>query len=208
MGYRASEPVGVADNPIGHEPSVRAACNPNTASINLRIFFEYQIGELHQVLIVDGTVFAPYIGKFIPSSVAASRIAEEHKIAFVCPKLHFMIKDFTIYRLRPAVYIKNPGVALAFIVIGRLQDKAFQRYAVIFKLQPFRPDDDFVLHCFFIEIRFLNFDSILTGIYFLKLRSAQSYEHYVSVAYVKTVHRAVVFRQLLYLPIQGKLFNE
>ncbi len=112
LGGGAGKAVGVSDDPVGHKTAVGAACDGHALFINLRIAFQYSVGEVHEILIINLAVFSPDIRKSVVSAVAAFGIAEENKIAPVCPDLHFVVKHRAVGGLGTAVDVQNGGIGL------------------------------------------------------------------------------------------------
>ena len=131
LGGHRGKAVGVADHPVGHKAAVAAAGHADSGRVDLRIFCQHHVGELHQVVVVQHAVArATDVGKFVALAVAAARVTEKDKVALVGPKLHLVEKDFAVDRLRPAVDIQNGRIGLVRVVVHRLDDPAIDLDAV------------------------------------------------------------------------------
>ena len=93
--------------------------------IHLGIPGQHCVGKVHQVGIVRLAVVAPDVGKGIAPAVGAHGVAVEYKVPQVCPVLHFVVEHRAINRLRPAVNVQNPRVALVGIKVFGQQHPAF-----------------------------------------------------------------------------------
>src|SRR5690554_3051638 len=111
--------MGVSNNPVGHETTIGPSCNANSIGINVGVLLEHQVSELHDVIIIDGTVLSSNIGKLVTFSVTAARIAEEDEIALVGPILHFMKKDGAKYGLWTSMNVQDGWVLLPRHVVHR-----------------------------------------------------------------------------------------
>ena len=78
-------------NPVCHKAAVAAAGHAHPFFVDLRVFFQHQIGKFHQVVVIQHAVtLAADVGKLVALAVTAARIAEKDKVTFVCPELHLM----------------------------------------------------------------------------------------------------------------------
>lgn len=92
LGGGGPEAIGMPDDPVGHEPAVAAARHTQPTAVDLRIFCQHCVSEIHQISIIRFAVMSADISKGVIPPVAALGIAEENEIPFSCPDLHFVEK--------------------------------------------------------------------------------------------------------------------
>ena len=95
------------------------------------IFFQHFVCESHQVVVINGAVFAPDIGKLVAPGGRAPRIAEEDEAAGAGHDLHFMHKAGAVVGAGAAVDFQSAGVFLVFVVVHGQQHKAVDAHAVL-----------------------------------------------------------------------------
>ena len=120
----------MADNPVGHESAIAAAGNAEPFRVNVRIFSEHFVGKFHDIIVINGAVFAVYIAKFVAAAVAAPGIAVEHEVTCVGPHLHFMVIDIAKYRTWAAMDMKYRRILFPRLIARRLHSPAVYLEAV------------------------------------------------------------------------------
>ncbi|MNP65767.1 hypothetical protein D3C76_1613910 [compost metagenome] len=63
------------DDPVRHEPAVTAAGNAQPLRVDRGIGRQSPIGEFHQIVVIDRAITAANIGKIVPATIPAPRIA-------------------------------------------------------------------------------------------------------------------------------------
>ena len=148
-----TEPVGVSNDPVRHEPAVTAARFAYTVRIDRGIAAQDLVRKVHEVLIIRLAVVSHDVRKGVSPAVRALRVAEEHKVAHACPKLHLMIEHRAVNRLRSAVNVEHRGIFLARIVVLRLEHPAVDLPAFAFRRDRLALRDILVLQRIVVEMR-------------------------------------------------------
>ena len=122
---------------VGPEPKLNQAISYVFESKELYYPLEitksdHGVSEIHQILVVDGTVFTSDVREVIAFTIGASRICEHDDVAFTRPILHLMVKDGSIDRFRSAVDIKYGRILLFRVVVFGKQHKAFDFMVLFF----------------------------------------------------------------------------
>ena len=120
----AFESVCVADNPVRHKSAVASARHKNSVLINCRILFEHEVGEVHQIFVVDVAVFSKNVHEVVSITVAAARVCEEHDVAFVCKELKLVVEDCAVNGFRSTVNFKDGRIFFRRVVVRRKKHKS------------------------------------------------------------------------------------
>ena len=105
LGRGGGEPVGVADDPVGHKAAIAAPGDAQPFLIDLGILFQHTVRKGHQVVVINGAVFSPQVGKLVAPAVSAPWVGKEHKPALAGPILHLVVEHLAVDRFRAAVDI-------------------------------------------------------------------------------------------------------
>ena len=141
LGGCTGEPVGVADDPVGHKAAVAAAGNSHAGGVDGRVFGDDRIGELHQVVVVIGAIGASQFSEGFAPAVASPGIHKEDKVSHAGPSLHLMEEDGAKGSLGTAVDVDNRRVLLTGVITVGRDDPALQGDAVVLKEAGLRGGD-------------------------------------------------------------------
>ena len=130
LGNSSLKAVGMSDDPVCHESAVGATGFADTLFIDLRVSLENFIGEVHQVLVIYGSVNTVDVSEVCAASVRTSRVAEEHEVSGICPNLHLIVINIREYSAGAAVDMEDSRVGNALFVISRFHYPAVDLVAV------------------------------------------------------------------------------
>ena len=129
-GTGSLEPLGVADDPVGHVAAIGPAAHAQPIRVHVRITAKHLIGEVHQILVIDGAPPTYQIEVILPPTVAAVGICIEHEPTAGGQQLHLMVVLGTVGRLGAAVNVQYAGILLPRLVSGGADDPAIHLLTV------------------------------------------------------------------------------
>lgn len=131
LGYSCFKTVRVTDDPVCHKTAITDAHNAQSAAVQGRVEFQHLICKIHQLLVVNRTLFGHDVSKLVSTAVTADGICVEHEISLRSVKLELMVKERSVSAFGTAVDGEDTRVFLIRIIVHRTDDEAVQLHALI-----------------------------------------------------------------------------
>src|SRR2546430_16187569 len=130
LRYRRAEPIGVADDPVGHEPAVATPGEVEALPVD-PAERERVIHAGHEVLVIlSAPVANARFHEPLPVRVAPARVREKHRIPTPAEQMELVEERVSVRGVRPAVNLEHERPLLRGIEVARLHEPPFDLPAV------------------------------------------------------------------------------